>query len=75
MKIHSIAFSPQSIQISYQEERDHDEKTGVFEIRTLDVPHHVAPDEMKDLVDSAQAFIDAALLARRNPPDSFTAPR
>lgn len=74
MIIQSIGFGPDEVELTYLE--DPTEKTGVVELRTLIVQKTVVPENVyNDLVDSAETFVDEALLARRSPPHSFRGSR
>lgn len=72
MRINSLAVTPDGIQITYLEEADIDEATGIVMARTLEVPHeHIANSDFEDLLDSIRVIVDHALEKKRRPPESF----
>ena len=71
IKIHSVVFSGNVMEISYMEERDTSE-AGIAMIRTLAVPAELVHDEAEDLLDSIYQVINKAEVVRRNPQASFT---
>lgn len=75
MRVQSIMFGPDSIQLGFQEDRDRVDDSGVILYTTIDIPTGALPVESADLHDSAQTLIDAALLLRRRPPESFSGTR
>lgn len=73
MQIQNVAFVNEGLQITYMEDRDFDEQTGIVEVRVLSIPHEVITHElMADLQDSVLQIVDAAAIARRRPAASFT---
>lgn len=72
MQIQNVAFINEGLQITYLEDRDIDEQSGIVEVRVLSIPHSSITNElMSDLEDSVQQIIDAASVARRRPVASF----
>lgn len=76
MRIQSIINTNNSLQVTYLEEADIDEETGVMEARTVDIPHAIVPQEIIDeLQDITRQILDVARVARHRPVDRFIAPR
>lgn len=65
--IQSIAFADSRIEIVYAEERDVNSQSGIIEFRTIVIPMSFIEEAGKDLLDSAQELVDAALIKKRNP--------
>jgi len=64
--IHSISFGDEMIEVTYMEERDKTARVAMM--RTLLIDSNVVTVELRELEESAQELVDAALLAMRNPP-------
>lgn len=76
MRLQSIINSNHSLQITYIEEADIDEDTGVMLARTVDIPHAVLPQHLLDeVVDVAEQVIEFARVTVRAPVDQFVAQR
>lgn len=76
IRVQSVINTNHGLQVTYVNEADIDEKSGIMEARTLDLPHEViAQPVMDELVDAVKQLIEVARVARRRPEDSFVAPR
>lgn len=76
MRVQSIVNSNQSLQVTYLEEADIHENSGIMTARTVDIPHQVLPQHLMDeIVDIAAQIIDFARVTQREPVEQFRAPR
>lgn len=76
MRLQSIVNSNASLQITYIEEADIHEGSGIMLARTVDIPHPVLPQHLLDeVVDVAEQIIDFARVTQREPAEQFRAPR
>lgn len=71
--IQSIAFGPESVEVTYIERRHADRP--ITRIDTLVVPAAMVPEELADVTDSIQQLIDRALELDRSPPERIRGPR
>lgn len=69
--VQSIAFGSGGVEISYLEPRESDTKTGISEYRTLVIPMGLVENELEELLDAASQLLDAAGVARRDPPQTL----
>ena len=72
VEIHSIMLSEGGVEISYVEEEDVNRASGILKIRTIMIPKALVSEEVAELIEAAQAVIDAGLVADRAPAPSFT---
>lgn len=76
MRLQSIVNSNHSLQITYIDEADIHEESGVMLARTVDIPHPVLPQHLLDeVVDVAEQIIDFARVTIREPAEQFRAAR
>ena len=76
MRLQSIVNSNTSLQITYIEEADIHDDSGIMLARTVDIPHHTLPQDLLDeVVDAAQQIIEFARVTQREPVAQFRAPR
>lgn len=76
MRWHSVVNTPDGLQVTYEEEGDFDEDTGISNVRVITIPHEVSGNELlSDLQDSVEQVVDAARVAKRKPLEQFKAPR
>jgi hypothetical protein len=76
MRLQSIVNSNASLQITYIEEADIHEDSGIMIARTVDIPHPSLPQHLLDeVVDIAEQIIDFARVTQREPIEQFRAPR
>jgi hypothetical protein len=76
MRLQSIVNSNSSLQITYIEEADIHEGSGIMLARTVDIPHPTLPQALLDeIVDAAAQIIDFARVTQREPTEKFRASR
>lgn len=76
MRLQSIVNSNASLQITYIEEADIHDDSGIMLARTLDIPHPTLPQHLLDeVIDAAAQIIDFARVTQRAPVEQFRAPR
>lgn len=63
----SVLFRDRYVEVSFTEERDRG--NGIARVQTMVVDPTKLPSEYGDLIDSLVAFVDAASVALRNPPE------
>lgn len=76
MRLQSIINTNHGLQVTYIDEADIHEESGVMVARTVDIPHPVLPQHLLDeVVDVAAQVIEFARVTIRAPADQFIAPR
>jgi hypothetical protein len=76
MRLQSIINSNTSLQITYIDEADVHDESGIMLARTVDIPHPTLPQHLLDeIVDAAEQIIDFARVTQRAPAEQFRAPR
>jgi hypothetical protein len=69
----SIGFTDEGVVVTYIEEEEFDLQIPM--LQQLSIPGEPFKLEIDELIASARELVDAALLARRNPPATFVANR
>lgn len=76
MRLQSIVNTNASLQITYIQEADIHEGSGIMLARTVDIPHAVLPQALLDeIVDSAAQIVEFARVTQREPVEQFRAAR
>lgn len=63
--VQTITFGTTAVEITYSEERD--QSVHIAQVRTLAVSIDAVAEEYEELLEAAEAVVDAALLIHRSP--------
>lgn len=69
----SVMLEPTGITVSFLESEELDVPGGIIKAEQLSIPGDVCKAEVDEVIDALRDLIDAALLHRRAPVDTFTA--
>lgn len=68
IRLQNVINTNDSLQVTYVREDDIDQRSGIMEARTVDIPHGILdPRLMADLVDSVEQIIEEVRVLRRLP--------
>lgn len=70
--VQSLMFGERGVEVSFIDPDGFDQESGILQIKTMQVPFDLIEEEMGELMDAIQDILDAAQVARRNPPKTFT---
>lgn len=72
-QIQSLTFADEGVVVGYIEDDEFDKP--VMKLEQLSIPGEPFRLEIDEVLVAVRELVDAALLARRNPPPRFEAPR
>jgi hypothetical protein len=76
IRLQSLVNTNDGLQITYIEDADIHQGSGVMMARTVDIPHAVLPQALLDeIIDSALQVIEFARVTIREPVEQFRAAR
>lgn len=68
--VHSISFDPEGVEVTWAEESTQYEN-GLRIVKTALIPRALIADEMEELVEAAEAIVDAIGVIQRAPENTF----
>lgn len=67
----AVTIDPSGITVAYVEQEEFDNPGGIILAKQLSIPGDVCKDQVDEVIDSIRDLVDAALLNRRAPVDTF----